>query len=120
MNGICRILDRHYGAIPADDCETSWIAVKVDRAGCQINLQEGFETEAAAEEFAGVIHRQDLAEYAVKTGRDISAELFKAKTMLGALLASPALTDEQVSQLVEAQSSIKSAKKYLTEAVGAI
>jgi hypothetical protein len=120
MNGICPMLDRHYGAIPADDCETSWIAVKVDRAGCQINLQEGFETEAEAEEFAGQIHRQDLAEYAVRTGRDISAELFKAKTILGALLTVDTFSQYQISNLVEARASIANAKKHLTEAVGAI
>jgi hypothetical protein len=60
MNGICKILDRHYGAVPIDDIESSWNAVKVDRAGNEIVLETGFDTEEAAEQFAGEVHRQEL------------------------------------------------------------
>ncbi len=60
MNGICKIMDCHYGAIPADDCNSSWIAVKVDRAGNQETIDSGFETEEEAEDVAADQHRQDL------------------------------------------------------------
>ena len=59
MNGICRILDRHYGAIfdPSDD---TWTAVKVCRAGNQTDIEGGFATEEEAEERAGAEHQNDL------------------------------------------------------------
>lgn len=60
MNGICRILDCHYGAIPADDCNSSWCAVKVDRAGNQTIIDDGFATEQEAEDCADLAHQSDL------------------------------------------------------------
>lgn len=60
MNGICKILDHHYGAIPADDSNGTWIAVKVDRAGNRVILEEGFDSEEEAEAFAGHVHQQEL------------------------------------------------------------
>lgn len=59
MNGICKIMDRHYGAI-FDPGRETWTAVKVDRAGNQENIDAGFETEEEAEAVAGDQHRQDL------------------------------------------------------------
>lgn len=64
MNGICATLNRYYGAVAADDCESSWSAVKVDRAGNMVILQEGFDTEEAADEFAAGICIQDRWEAA--------------------------------------------------------
>jgi len=63
MNSICPILDCHYGAIPADDCNTSWLAVKVDRAGNQTILDDGFATEGAAEDCAAIAHASDLDDH---------------------------------------------------------
>lgn len=59
MNGICPILDCHYGAIfnPSDD---TWAAVKVDRAGNQLILDDGFASEEEAEQCAGLAHESDL------------------------------------------------------------
>ncbi len=59
MNGICKILDCHYGAIfdPSDD---TWTAVKVHRDGNQINIVGGCATEEEAEQYAAAEHRADL------------------------------------------------------------
>lgn len=62
MNGICSILDRHYGAIPSDDCNTEWLAVSVDRAGNQTEIGR-YNTEDEAEEAAGIAHKSDLADH---------------------------------------------------------
>jgi hypothetical protein len=59
MNGICPILDTHYGAIldPSDD---TWAAVKVTRDGNQIIIDDGFATEGDAEDCAALEHQSDL------------------------------------------------------------
>ncbi len=59
MNGICKILDRFYGAIPADDCNSEWFAVMVDRAGNQTVIGR-YETKEEAEAAAGEAHSTDL------------------------------------------------------------
>jgi hypothetical protein len=60
MNGICPILNCHYGAIPADDCNSSWLAVKVFRDGNPIIIDDGFATEQDAEDCAALAHQSDL------------------------------------------------------------
>lgn len=60
MNGMCRLLNCFYGAIPADDCRNEWIAVKVYRDGNQITLGGPFHSIEAAEDCAGFYHVRDL------------------------------------------------------------
>lgn len=59
MNGICRILDCHYGAQfdPSDD---TWSAIKVYRDGNPIILDGGFASEEEAEACADLEHESDL------------------------------------------------------------
>jgi len=67
FNGYCRILDRLFTAIPADDCNSEWVAVQVDRAGCMTTLGH-FATEEEAEECAAAEREhllQDSAQFGV-------------------------------------------------------
>lgn len=59
MNGICRVLDCHYGTQfdPSDD---TWAAIKVYRDGNPIIICGGFATEDDAEDCANLEHREDL------------------------------------------------------------
>lgn len=59
MNGICRVLDCHYGTQfdPSDD---TWAAIKVYRDGNPIILDDGFAIEEEAEDCATLAHQSDL------------------------------------------------------------
>jgi len=61
MNGICKILDCHYGTQfnPSDD---TWAAIKVYRDGNPIIIDDGFATEEEAEDCATLAHQSDLAD----------------------------------------------------------
>lgn len=61
MNGICKVLDRFYGAVPADDCDGEWFAVTVARDGNQIVIGR-YDTEEEAEAAADAAHESDLAD----------------------------------------------------------
>ena len=63
MNGICKVIGAYYGAIPADDDEREFVAVKVYRDGCRpIYLSGRLPTIEEAEAVAGKRHEEDLAE----------------------------------------------------------
>jgi hypothetical protein len=62
MNGICKILDGYFGAIPCSDCSTDGFeAVEVYKNGHTI-YHGHFETEEDAEEQAAEIHAERLRE----------------------------------------------------------
>jgi hypothetical protein len=59
MNGICRVLDCHYGS-QLDPSDGTWAAIKVHRDGNPIIIDDGFATEDEAEACAGFEHEEDL------------------------------------------------------------
>jgi hypothetical protein len=62
MNGICKILDVYFGAIPCTDCSTDGFeAVEVHKSG-YTTYHGHFDTIEDAEEQAGLIHQERLRE----------------------------------------------------------
>lgn len=59
MNGICHILDCHYGT-QENPGDNTWAAIKVRRDGNPIIIDDGFATEEEAEAVATAEHERDL------------------------------------------------------------
>lgn len=60
MNGICKILDCYYGAVPLDDAHSEWVAVKVHRDGNSQWIGSPVQTVEEAEAIADREHAADL------------------------------------------------------------